>query len=218
MKLNPLSFISFLLLLLCSGIAQALVIPDTGSINSALVKRGCVPSKQGPICTEVPSVADLVKKIQQFKAVGKMDSLFYSGLGGGSAIQTAKTWHKANAEKANKRAGVAFDGIVDETWYLAQAGALQKQSGGAAKVDSFQKRLSQAFAEASNGKVYFFTATGQVGTNFPASTAWGGWEFPALTRNPSVTQVIQVSMTGNVGTTQTIWAKGQPATPHAPLG
>lgn len=175
-------------------------------------------SKQGPVCTDVPSVATLVKKIQDFKVVGRRDSLFYSGLGGGSAITTAKTWHKANAETANKRAGVAFDGIVDETWYLAQAAALQKQSGGAAKVDQFQKRLSQAFAEASNGKVYFFTAKGQVGTGFPASTAWGGWEFPALTRNPSVTEVIQVSMEGNVGKTQTIWAKGQKPTTNAPLG
>lgn len=60
------------------------------------------------------------------------------------------------------------------------------------KLDSFQKRLSQAFAEASKGTVYFFTKKGNDGTSMSENQAWGGWEYPALTRNPNVKEIIQV--------------------------
>lgn len=222
MKLTPSSIISFLLLLVWSGLSFAAVLPDTSSnvlnIDTGdLVKRGCVQSKQG-VCSTVPTVDDCVKQVKAHKAVAKLDSLFYSGMGGGSAIQTAMAWHKANAEKANGRGAVAFNGIVNDKWYTAQAVELQKQSGGGAKVDQFQKRLSQAFAQVANKKVYFFTAAGNDGTNMPATTAWGGWEYPALTRNPAVTEIIQVSMTGTQGTAHTIWRHGDHPSAQAPLG
>ncbi|KAH7350085.1 hypothetical protein B0T11DRAFT_302235 [Plectosphaerella cucumerina] len=221
MKLTPSSIISFLLLLVWGTLSLAAPLPNTANTaidTATLAKRGCVQSKEGTICTEVPTVAELVTNIKAYNKVGKQDSLFYSALGGASAVQTAKTWHKANAEKANGRIGVAFDGIVNDKWYLAQAAELQKQPSGSAKVDQFQKRLSQAFAQASNKKVYFFTAAGQDGTKFATTTTWGGWEYPALTRNAAVTEVIQVSMTGDKGTTKTIWKRGDRATTNPPLG
>lgn len=221
MKVTPSSIISFLLLLLWSSLSLSAPLPiaANNAIDTAtLAKRGCVQSKEGTICTEVPTVAELVTKIKAYNVVGKQDSLFYSALGGASAQQTAKTWHKANAEKANGRAGVVFDGIVSTNWYIAQATELQKQPSGPAKVEQFQRRLSQAFAQASNNKVYFFTAAGQDGTKFATTTTWGGWEYPALTRNAAVTEVIQVSMTGTKGTTKTIWKRGDRATTNPPLG
>lgn len=61
-----------------------------------------------------------------------------------------------------------------------------------AKLDPFQKQLSQAFAEASKGTVYFFTKNENDGTSTPEAQAWGGWEFPVLTRNQNMKKIIQV--------------------------
>ncbi|KAH6672784.1 hypothetical protein F5X68DRAFT_278653 [Plectosphaerella plurivora] len=228
MKVTPYSIISFLLLLAWSSVSFSAPLPITlnNAIDTfndaidtvALAKRGCVVSKEGKICTTVPTVAELVTNIKDFNKVPKLDSLFYSGLGAGSAISTAKAWHKANAEKANGRAGVAFDGIVNVKWFENQGIELAKQPNGVALTDQFQKRLSQAFAQVSNKKVYFFTAAGQDGTKFPATSTWGGWEFPALTRNTAVTEIIQVSVSGTTFTTKTIWKKGDRATTNPPLG
>ncbi|KAB8238539.1 uncharacterized protein BDW43DRAFT_261981 [Aspergillus alliaceus] len=38
----------------------------------------------------------------------------------------------------------------------------------------------------------FLPDRGFDGTAFPATSVWGGWEYPALTRNPRVTKIIQV--------------------------
>lgn len=84
-------------------------------------------------------------------------------------------------------------------------------------MDSFQKRLSQAFAEVSDKIVYFLPPPhGTDGTKVPEDAAWGGYEYPALTRNPYVNKIIQVSMHGNSGiqaTTEVIWKMGDPKSP-----
>ena len=195
----PTSFILsiFFFFLAFFSVSDALAIPredlsvssdkDQHLNSNHLVKRGCVPSKTPDICAEVPTVDFLVTKIQQHGKVGKLDSLFYSDLGGGGAIAQATGWHNKNVPG---RGSVAFDNIVNQKWYQAQGQELMKQSH--SKLDSFQKRLSQAFAEASKGTVYFFTKKGNDGTSMSENQAWGGWEYPALTRNPNVKEIVQV--------------------------
>lgn len=227
MKATPFSFISFLLLLVWSAIAQGAAIPNSNiqsldvTDSPALIKRGCVPSKTKKNdwdCTdESPSVAELVKKVKDYKQVGHKDSLFYNNLKQGSAIPRANAWYKANVK--NGRGAVTFNQIVDQGWYNAQLEVLAK--GGYAKGDVMQKRLSQAFAEVSDGTVYFFGPKNADGTKIPENTAWGGWEYPALTRNPHVDQIIQVNFQSDEGieaTTKVIWKKGDPKSPKEPRG
>lgn len=143
--------------------SDALAIPQNTSATipeddqhldtSNLVKRGCSPSKSAPeICTGAPTVDFLGTKIRQHGKVGKLDSLFYSDLGAGNAMAQATDWYRKNVCKGH--GSVVFNQPVDQEWYDAQVKVLWQQS--MPKVDVFQKWLSQAFAEASQGTVYFF--------------------------------------------------------------
>lgn len=216
-------------------VPSSLLKPETPPASSSrglnpptsLHKRGCAFSKnvaddennnEAPepayVCsTEVPSVADLITQIQSHGTVGALDSLFYSGLEGGNAIPLAKQWYCANVPLG--RGAVAFDNIVDNDWYLAQASALAPVSY--SKVDQFQKRLSQAFAAASSGSVYFFTMMENDGTSMSRELAWGGWEYPALTRNEDVTEIIQVDPAVE-DSSRVIWRQGDGASEMEPRG
>lgn len=154
----------------------------------------------------------LVTKIQQHGKVGKRDSLFYSDLSGGGAIAKASEWYSKNVRKG--RGYVAFNDIVNEKWYEAQGMELERQSP--AKVDQFQKRLSRAFAEASKGTVYFFTKEENEGTCMPDTQAWGGWEFPALTRNRDVKEIIQVDPRQASDKRHVIWTPADGPSYNAP--
>ncbi|RHZ51675.1 uncharacterized protein CDV56_106744 [Aspergillus thermomutatus] len=132
----------------------------------------------------------------------------------GNAIPLAKQWYCSNVPDG--RGAVAFDNIVDNDWYLAQASALAQVSY--SKMDQFQKRLSQAFATASSGTVYFFTKQENDGTSMPTTLAWGGWEYPALTRNADVTEIIQVDPTVEGDSSKVIWQQGDGASATEPRG
>ena len=236
---SPVSFLLFLLSVLVAWIAtsHAAALPgralplESTSLSSrnydhaTLNKRGCAFSRnveesdgeEEPVyvcSSEVPSVDDLVAQIQSFGTVGRLDSLFYSGLDGGNAIPLAKQWYCSNV--AGGRGAVAFDNIVDDGWYLAQAQALAGASS--SKIDQFQKRLSQAFATASSGTVYFFTKQENDGTSMPTTLAWGGWEYPALTRNAEVSEIIQVDPTVDGDLGHVIWKQGDPVSATEPRG
>lgn len=79
----------------------------------------------------------------------------------------------------------------------AQYQAIASQPG--LKVNLFMKALSQAFAQASTGDVYLFTKLDQepsVDLDFiwRNEIAWGGWEYPALTRNfLAVTRILRAN-------------------------
>ena len=183
-----------------------------------LLPRGCAFSKQAPtiqICSTVPTVAQLVTTLTTLKVVSNKDSLFYSGLGGGSAQTTAKNWYKANVKGG--RGAVSFQDVSAGDWYIQQIQALGGPN--ASGTDSFQKRLSQAFAEVSSGRVYFFTKHGTDGTKMSTSTAWGGWEYPALTRNTQVKDILQVDPTMTpTDPGAVIWTKSSGPSSQAPLG
>jgi hypothetical protein len=221
-----------LLFLLCASvrsipIANLTELSLTSSSNyPQLSSRGnCFSTSNLP--AEVPEVSDLVTKIKCYGNVGNKDSIFYSGFGGGGAIASSLSWYECNRPiSSGYRGPVAFDTVVDNTWYLNQGKALINIPGA---TTQFQRRLSQAFAEASTGTVYFFCPMGKDGrssTDFPIpsaegfdGTTWMGYEFPALTRNSAVTEIWQVDPTANpVDPGHVIWTQGDPPSANEPLG
>jgi hypothetical protein len=182
----------------------------------SLVKRGNCFSSQENVWNcdaETPSVAECVTRIQSYGQVGSRISVFYSGLGGAQGLTACKQYFSCNAQIGPV---VPRDTIVDPGWFTAQAQAIIQDNPGA-NLDPFQKRMSQAFAEASRGDTYICTPEDNAPNNdFNQDLAWGGWEYPALTRNPGVTRIIRVDP--NTSVTRAIWTQGDPATPNAPRG
>lgn len=86
-------------------------------------------------------------------------------------------------------------------------------------------RASQAYAEVSVGPVaFFFTDRIHDGANMDPSTTWGGFEFPALTRNPSMKKIIQVDANyplrddnGNLNP-RVIWQQSDGPSAQEPMG
>lgn len=192
----------------------------------SLVKRGnCFSSEDDQNtwrCSgQTPTVAECVTQVQNHGQVGNRISVFYTGLGGAGGLQTCRQYFACNPQLG---VTVFWDSVVDNGWYLAQATAIIQAARQAnpnvnqdAAVDPWQKRLAQAFAEASRGVAYVCTPESNAPNNdFNQDLAWGGWEYPALTRNPGVTSVIRVDP--NTGTNSTIWRQGDAATPNAPRG
>ncbi|KAI4139298.1 MAG: hypothetical protein L6R39_006366 [Caloplaca ligustica] len=187
----------------------------------SLVKRGnCFSKEEGGIWTcssQTPSVAECVSKIQSHGQVGSKISVFYSGLGGAQGLTACKQYFSCHPEIGEV---VLWDNIVDPDWIEAQGLAIVQGNPGSNPntiLDPFQKRMSQAFAEATKGDTYVCTPEGNAPNNdFNQDLAWGGWEYPALTRNGDVTRVIRIDPGTSV--TRGIWKQGDPETPNAPKG
>lgn len=186
----------------------------------SLVKRGnCFSSEQNTWrCSgQTPSVAECVTQVRNHGQVGNRISVFYSGLGGAIGLNTCKQFFACNPQIGNP---VLWDDVVDPDWYRAQGDAIAKANPGVnpfTALDPWQKRMAQAFAEASRGDAYVCTPASNAPNNdFNQDLAWGGWEYPALTRNSAVTSVIRVDPA--TGMTSTIWRQGDAPTPNAPKG
>ncbi|KAI4094206.1 MAG: hypothetical protein LQ344_002285 [Seirophora lacunosa] len=188
--------------------------------HKSLVKRGPCMSRQkkGWTCSsETPSVAECVSKIQEHGQVGSKISVFYSGLNGRQGLVTCKQYFSCHPQIGEV---VLWDDIVDLDWFTAQGLAIAQGNPTANPVvvtDPFQKRMSQAFGEATKGDAYVCTPEGNAPNDeFNQDLAWGGWEYPALTRNRDVTKVIRVDP--STGVVREIWKQGDPETPNAPKG
>lgn len=189
----------------------------------SLAKRGsCLSRGQSTTwdcSSETPSVAECKSQVQSFGQVGKKRSVFYTGFAGGNAISKCKGYFECRRRQFGKV--VLWDGIVNNGWLDAQALAIAQGNPtiDPARVgDPFLKRLSQAFAEASTGDVYLCTPDDNApDNNFGDQTAWGGWEYPALTRNPDVTTIYRVDPDGEEGL-RVIWRQGDPPSPKDPRG
>ena len=191
---------------------------NDGLVGRALVKRGNCFSKgddEFDCSSDPPSVDELVQQIQSHGQVGNKQSVFYTGLGGAGGVKVCKQYFTCHPELGQV---VLWDDIVDNNWYLAQATAIMTKNQQAnTAVDVFQKRLSQAFGVASAGSAYLCTPEANTPNNqFNTADAWGGWEYPALTRNSKVTNVIRVDP--STGNNATIWNQGDPPTANAPAG
>ncbi|KAL8881248.1 MAG: hypothetical protein Q9192_007839, partial [Flavoplaca navasiana] len=148
--------------------------------------------------------------------VGSKISVFYSGLGGQQGLLACKQYFSCQPGIEI----VLWDNIVDNNWLGAQLQAVVQGKPGAnpnTAGDPFLKRMSQAFAEASKGDTYVCTPeTNAPNSDFNQDLAWGGWEYPALTRSRDVTKIIRVDPGTSV--TREIWKQGDPETPNAPKG
>jgi hypothetical protein len=161
----------------------------------------------------IPTTAEILAALQKYGTVANKDSIFYSGNQGAGSVQSqAQTWYKDNVPGG--RGAVSFNDIDATAWYQAMSRAAGLAGGSA--VDKVGKRASQAFAEAVSGDVYFFTPAGTNAANTPTTTTWGGWEYPALTRNANVARIIQVAPGST--TTSVIWKHGDPPSAVEPKG
>ena len=210
-----------------------------------LVKRGCLdwlwPGKNIPQewwCNAVvPGVDACTQEIQKKGVVGKYPSMFYTswgGIGDGSfGIEGTKLWA---AQNICGRV-VDFDGIVVSVYHYVVESALLKPFGKDGLnlpedeqkqiLDPFLKNLSQAFAEQSAGDVYVFVPQG---VDFQPNSAWTGWEYPALTRNPNVNIIWKVELDYSdssqfvppdgkpKGVKTLLWQKGDPPSAIEPKG
>lgn len=217
---NTLSLHDTLRGLYANGIHQSRI--DVAPLGErSLVKRGNSMSGQRgntrTYSSQAPSVAECVSQIRSHGQVGSKISVFYSGLGGAQGLTACKQYFSCNSQIGDV---VLWDNIVDSAWMIAQGQAIfegNPDSNSHAMLDTFQKRMSQAFAKASKGDIYVCTPEDNAPNNdFNQELAWGGWEYPALTRNKGVTRVVRVDPGKMV--TREIWKQGNPPTPNAPKG
>ncbi|KAL1970078.1 hypothetical protein VTN77DRAFT_6483 [Rasamsonia byssochlamydoides] len=197
---------------------------------ATLVKRGCFSSQKThglPVCSTLPTVAQLVDIIHQWGVVPNKDCLFYAKLGGGGAQDEIKQWYCNTI--THGRGAVAYKDILPPTWADEQYIKLgttkvpdprnpQKEIMATTVLPLF---LSQAFAEVCNKQVYFFTSEGNTGSNFEPGYTWTDLEYPALTRNAQVEGILQVDKKEDGNYTnhgEYIWIKGYPPSSTTPLG
>lgn len=87
--------------------------------------------------------------------------------------------------------------------------------------DVAMKNIAQAYAEASHGRVYVAMADESNRSNningWSTQLAWGGWELPALTRNPNVRSIYRVDPRTN-NSPRVIWRRGMAPTTQEPKG
>lgn len=219
-----------------------------------LSKRGCILSKpkvnsppgippQTPaevlFCNPViPGVDECNEKIKDKGNVGKKTSLFYTGWGANGAPSVGGTMARKYAAKSLcDMETVTWVAICDAQWKIDTEKAIIepfKQPGMSSdelfalneKADPFLKNLSQAFAEMSKGDVYVFIPKGVLPNNaWNKDSAWGGWEYPALTNNNNVVRIIRVDIDASdannpTGTEEVIWdrSKGDGKANYDPRG
>ena len=204
-------------------------------------KRGCMQSKpqnQGSnavpfswICDSViPGVDQCKVKIQDKGNVGanRPTSLFYTGSPTGQAA--CRSWATCTLPADS---WVLWSGICDMDWYFETTKSIQRPFGPQgqnlpsdqvnAKADPFPKNLSQAFAEMSRGIVYICVPQDQVpdDRSWGSTSAWGGWEYPALTRNADVTEIWRVdpnNADGELGKPRRVWQASDGHSPQVPRG
>ncbi|KAL2285598.1 hypothetical protein FJTKL_07627 [Diaporthe vaccinii] len=148
---------------------------------------------------------------------------FYTGLGGRGSIGKIKQYLKCDAARAlfpDQRAVGYPDVIRNEGFMSATTGALN--SDGKKGGLLVPRIASQALAEECSGRVFLFTrGDKEPGWDWrnPNDNTWVGWEYPALTRNPAVTDIVRIDpRVGEDHTPLIIWKQEFGPTANAPRG
>lgn len=136
-----------------------------------------------------------------------------------------RQWLSCHTDEVAADNWVMFDNVVDPDWLDTKGKAILLRSGPGA-LDTFQKLVSQAFAEQSAGRAYIFTPNDVDPLTIPPSggpTAWRRWEYPALTRNPRITEIISIDPRPQVQSDpalvrRVIWTPANGPSPNPPLG
>jgi hypothetical protein len=192
------------------------VLPVGG--KSIFKRDNCVSSGSGndtyQCSSETPTLAECISKIRAHGQVGSKLSVFYTSLGGAQGLLKCKQYFECNPQIGPV---ALFDNIVDSNWFQAQSRAIAQANPDPMALKPFIRRISRAFAEVSAGDAYLCTPENYCPNNdFDQDKVWGGWEYPALTRNVRVTRIIRVDPSTSV--TSQIWTSGDPPTPNAPRG
>ena len=239
------STLDFLVSRTSNGLQRRIIHNETLEDRSVLLKRGCWPSKLAPhtsppgtppgtpvnewICNVViPGVDECAAKIDAKGNVGHKQSLFYTGVDGGQA--NCRRWASCNLDADT---WVLWSSICDMQWYFSTTHAIERPFGPdglnlpddqqKARSDPFPKNLAQAFAEKSKGIVYLCIphTVAPDDKSWNLNSAWGGWEYPALTRNKDVTEIWRVDPLDDQseqGKKRKIWSAGNAQSATAPKG
>lgn len=226
-------------------------ITNTIDNHQSLTKRAIVSN------TAIPTVDELASEITAKGVVPQMKSCFYTRM----SPKTSSCWAKKHTEYfpvlnptcsalscgliKKKPSDVFYNDIMGSdtaVWMEKYARAVmaegaangQPWNGRGCPIDVMQTRMSQAFAQAAIGDVYWFTENGHKQTResqYHASliitwslsnqtfvATWYGWEYPALTRNSKVTNIYRVDPTDDDFVPVRIWKKGNGPTSREPRG
>ncbi|KAH8778475.1 hypothetical protein F5883DRAFT_693199 [Diaporthe sp. PMI_573] len=148
---------------------------------------------------------------------------FYSNLDEKQAILIIRNYFQC-ADAANyfpEQRGVGYSEAVEtQGWMSSVTDALASQGYNSRLL--VPRLASQALAEQCSGRVFFFTRGDQEPGDSWANrndNTWVGWEFPALTRNPAVTEIIRIDpRPGQDRTPKVIWTQGDAPVDPAPRG
>lgn len=145
---------------------------------------------------------------------------FYTRLNlGANSIHECKCWMNSHQDLIpGSSAAVMFDELVPDDWSRQVATKLLAQTKGPELLNSYQKYLSQVFAEEASGTAWIFVPADFDFENLSdrpltinTNTFWF-WEYPALTQNANIDKVIRVDPFDqkNPPSTSTIWKQGDP--------
>ncbi|KAI9847903.1 MAG: hypothetical protein M1837_001420 [Sclerophora amabilis] len=144
--------------------------------------------------------------LQEILAGGMMvdkSSVFWTGFPRGSiplGYHQARNW--AKNYPATRHNWIVYDKSLPFEKYLEMV-AGPKYPADTSEEDQLRiDRLSKAFAMASSHVVYVASPDGAQPR---ANSTWNIWEYPTLTRNPSVLEIVQVSLPS--GATRVMWRK-----------
>lgn len=170
-------------------------------------------------------IIDQMKKRGQVIGSGRLPA-FYTRLNlGEGSISKCKCWMNDHKDLIDgSSAAVMFDELVPDDWNTQIATTLLGETNGPQLLNSYQKFLSQIFAEQASGTAWIFAPAdlnfddlSDDPLNIDTNTFWF-WEYPALTQNANIDNIIRVDPFDEKDppTTSTIWKQGDPT--RAPKG
>lgn len=209
--------------------------PDPSKIDTAIWSAAAIPG-----------VDECNDHIRARGNVGSKTSIFYTGWTvGREGYENSKGWARKNKCRVGD---IVFwetmfaprtwqhdvEGAISKPYFLLnkQTGSLSKQflMSGAKYTEEFLNtqslkylsNLSQGFAELTKGEAWLFMPDGSGA--WSDTSAWGAYEYPALTRNPDVMKIWRVNVAGDfrdpTGEPMLIWdrSRGDGPSPLEPQG
>ncbi|RAK79653.1 uncharacterized protein BO72DRAFT_33895 [Aspergillus fijiensis CBS 313.89] len=201
--------------------------------ENALTRRGCIPSKPSKPASNPPKTntytfsMDTLNQAISSQSTYPLDSntcLFYLGLGGATGQTLAQDWWTQNKPaSAASQMSIVWGNVLEQYYHSAMLSAnlvetLPDPANPAQQINAqtvWASLLSQAMGESCTGTVYFFTPEANDGTN-PVTNVWNVYEYPALTRNSKVQQIIKVDP--NTNKQEVMWTKGDAVYGPVPPG
>lgn len=179
----------------------------------------------------IPGVDQCNDNIRRKNQVGKRKSVFYTGLGE-HGYESLKIWLQRN--QCIQGPFVHWNNIVVQMWMYEISGwigrpyvKMKVEDAVPMRVnDMFLNHLSQAFGEMSGqDDAYLFMLVG--GGNWNEDSAWGAFEYPALTRNQNIQRIWRIDLDlsdpanpTNPDPPKIIWdrSRGDGESPNPPKG